>query len=295
MNAAPEPLGLHHAPRLQPLLAGLRQGLGERCLSEHSLHNLWLFRAAHDWRFVDGDWPHLLGHAYDGFEGVLPLFDVAEAPLALCHTLLHGRDGFFGLSDLAVQRLDPALWALHAPEGERDYLYRAADLAGFAGPGLHDKRNLVKQLLAQHRVRVEPYTPALLPQALQVLQGWLADKGKQAGDADDTPARTALQHAPHWGWCGQLLWADDTPAAWLLAEPLAPGLHVLRFAKSLARFKGVAAYGFSDHASRHAVQWLNFEQDLGLPNFRRTKQSYRPAARLNKWRATWLAHSTLSP
>ena len=168
-------------------------------------------------------------------------------------------------------------------------------MAGIAGPGLHDKRNLVKQRLTPHRERVEPDPPALLPQALQVLQGWLTDKGKQAGDADDTPARTALQHAPDWGWCGQLLWADDTPAAWLLAEPLAPGLHVLRFAKSLARFKGVAAYGFSEHASRHAVQWLNFEQDLGLPNFRRTKESYRPAARLHKWRATWLAHSTLSP
>ncbi len=285
MTTAPEPLGLQHAPRLQPLLAGLRQGLGARCLSEHSFHNLWLFRAAHNWHFVDGDWPHLLGHAYDGFQGVLPLFELADAPLDVCQALLHGRDGFFGLSDAAVQRLEPARWALHAPAGERDYLYRAADLAGFVGAGLHDKRNLVKQLLASHRVRVEPYTPALLPQALQVLQGWLADKGKQPGDADDTPARTALQHATDWGWCGQLLWADDTPAAWLLAEPLAPGLHVLRFAKSLARFKGVAAYGFSDHASRHAVQWLNFEQDLGLPNFRRTKASYRPAERLNKWRA----------
>ena len=33
------------------------------------------------------------------------------------------------------------------------------------------------------------------------------------------------------------------------------------------------------------IRWLNFEQDLGHANFRRTKMSYRPAALLAKHRA----------
>ncbi len=36
--------------------------------------------------------------------------------------------------------------------------------------------------------------------------------------------------------------------------------------------------------ARPEVQWLNFEQDLGLPNFRQTKQSYQPEALLDKCR-----------
>ena len=32
------------------------------------------------------------------------------------------------------------------------------------------------------------------------------------------------------------------------------------------------------------VQWLNFEQDLGLANFRRTKLSYQPSALIPKFR-----------
>ena len=32
------------------------------------------------------------------------------------------------------------------------------------------------------------------------------------------------------------------------------------------------------------VAWLNFEQDLGIPGFRRSKMSYRPAALLSKLR-----------
>jgi hypothetical protein len=32
------------------------------------------------------------------------------------------------------------------------------------------------------------------------------------------------------------------------------------------------------------VVWLNFEQDMGIPGLRRSKQSYRPAALLPKFR-----------
>ena len=34
------------------------------------------------------------------------------------------------------------------------------------------------------------------------------------------------------------------------------------------------------------VHWLNFEQDMGLPNFRRTKLSYQPAELLAKFRVS---------
>jgi hypothetical protein len=32
------------------------------------------------------------------------------------------------------------------------------------------------------------------------------------------------------------------------------------------------------------VQWLNFEQDMGLANFRRSKLSYQPSALISKFR-----------
>jgi hypothetical protein len=42
---------------------------------------------------------------------------------------------------------------------------------------------------------------------------------------------------------------------------------------------------FQHHArSDPGVRWLNFEQDLGLANFRQTKLSYQPAALLDKHR-----------
>jgi hypothetical protein len=60
----------------------------------------------------------------------------------------------------------------------------------------------------------------------------------------------------------------------------------MRFAKGRNAFKGIYQYMFH-HFCTHfdrTVKWLNFEQDMGLANFRRTKLSYRPAALLSKFR-----------
>jgi hypothetical protein len=41
------------------------------------------------------------------------------------------------------------------------------------------------------------------------------------------------------------------------------------------------------HFCRHfgrPVRWLNFEQDMGLPGFRRSKRSYGPAGLISKLR-----------
>ena len=64
------------------------------------------------------------------------------------------------------------------------------------------------------------------------------------------------------------------------------GVFVMRFAKGLARYKGIAQYMFHHFvtATVQPVQWLNFEQDMGLANFRKTKLSYQPSALLDKYR-----------
>jgi len=77
-------------------------------------------------------------------------------------------------------------------------------------------------------------------------------------------------------------------AGFLLAEELQAGVWVVRFAKGRVRFKGIAQYMFHHfaQAAPRPAHWLNFEQDLGLANFRRTKLSYQPSVLLAKWRVS---------
>jgi len=253
---------------------------------------LYLFRQAHGYQFVGGEWPVVIGHTYDGTSHAIPLFDVAKVPTQALASLLQQHGCLYPLSASQKQAWEhahpglPVHWA--SVRDDADYVYTGESFETY--DGLHAKRNLVKQLLAAHTLRAQPYSLAHAEHALLILQGWLADKQKQAGDADDLPCREALKLAPAWGWQGTVFWVDQQPAGFVLAELVQPGVWVMRFAKASTAFKGLPQYMFQhfcqDHAARE-VRWLNFEQDLGLARFRQTKMSYRPRHLLTKYRAVF--------
>ncbi len=288
-----EPLALAHQSELEPLLNAARAAsVGEphHMLSDATFANLYLFRAAHDWRYLRSAAPTqhspcILGKAYDGTPWLLPLFDLAQATPQTLAALPAGAC-FAPLSDAQAARLPTTRFTFSTERNDADYLYRAEAFRHYRGAMLQKKRNLVNQLLAAHGVQAEPYHEGLAAEAQSVLGGWMHDKAKAAGSADDGPCREALLLAPRLGLEGTLYRIDGQAAGFLLAEPLAPGVMVMRFAKALEAYKGLYQHMFQHFCqSRSALAWLNFEQDLGQPNFRQTKLSYQPAALLSKHRA----------
>lgn len=280
-------LGQRHA--LTPLLAARWRAADpvEATLADPWFANLYLFRDAHDWRWLRGDLPCISGRAYDGTRLLLPLFDLPGAPLDSLRALLQGHDAFGPLSAAQADRLDAAAWARTCSRDDADYVYPADQFRHYRGRLLHKKRNLMKQLLAAHAVEAVPYTPALASEAEQVLAGWMNDKAQAPGDTDDGPCREALALADVLGLAGTLYRIGGRAAGFLLAEPIRPGVAVMRFAKGLDAFKGLYPHMFQQFClARPDLQWLNFEQDLGLANFRQTKLSYRPGRLLDKFRVT---------
>lgn len=286
---AGEPLSPLHRSELEPLLRARWRADDEpaHTLSDATFTNLLLFRAAHDWRWLRGPWPCIAGRAYDGARLLLPLFDLADAPPAELRLRLQGHDAFGLLGDAQLARLDPLVFTATSSRDDADYLYSAAQFRSYRGTLLQKKANLVRQLLTAHRVQSEPYHEGLAGEAAQVLQGWLDDKSKAQGETDDGPCLQALAEASSLGLAGALFRVDGRAAGFVLAEPLAPGVEVMRFAKARDACKGLYQHMFQQHCCvRPALQWLNFEQDLGLPNFRQTKLSYQPARLLTKHRVT---------
>jgi uncharacterized protein len=283
-------LTLALAPRIAPLLARRTEGLAERTPADLSFGNLWLFRRPHQWRWHDGPWPCISGLTYDGQRLALPLFDLRQAPTRALHALVAQHGGLFPLCEREAAAVRDAGFQLASHRDDADYVYPAEQFRHYQGRALHKKATLMAQLLAAHTVDAQPYGSHLHEVALAVLEGWMQDKGKAPGDADDAACRDALPLAPALRLHGFLYRVDGQAAGFLLAEPLQQGVWAVRFAKGLARFKGIAQYMFH-HFARHGaleagttVDWLNFEQDLGLANFRHTKMSYRPALLLPKWR-----------
>lgn len=282
------PLSRLGLPRVAAALAVRCQGLAGRTPSDLSATNLWLFRRVHDWRLVEGEWPAVGGLSYDGRRFLLPLFDPLIVPADRWRPLLLGHEGLFPLTAGEAAALASRGWRVESNDDDADYVYAASALRDYRGAALHAKRNLVQQCEDGHRLRATRYDPALhRPSAVDVLEGWCRDKGQPAEGADAGPCREALADAAALGLDGWLFEADDEPAGFLLTERVQPEVLVVRFAKARTTVKGLSPTMFR-HLAREApagVEWINFEQDLGIPGFRQSKQSFQPALRVAKYRA----------
>lgn len=292
-----QPLSLALREAIEPALARLRAGSGEGCLSDLTFSNLWLFREAHDYRYIepeDDGWPRISGRTYDGTRHLVPLFALPQAPPEALATMLEDHDCFYPLSRRDIEGLSADRFALSASPDDADYLYDASRFADYAGRALAWKRSQVRQLLAQCTPRAEAFGPASAGAALRVLEAWMAQKGKAAGEADEAPCRAAIADAAALGLEGFVHFAHDEPLGFVLAQELQPGVFAMRFAKGLDSHAGIYPHMFQHFCQQfeagfgRPVRWLNFEQDMGIAGFRRSKRSYAPAAMVQKFRARLL-------
>jgi hypothetical protein len=216
----------------------------------------------------------------------MPLFDVSAVPTAVLATLIDTHGSLYPLADKQVELLPQADFVASASADDADYLYEAASLRDYAGRALAKKRNQVRQLLALHTPRAVPFDGGQADAVHQVLRGWMAHKGKAAGEADECAFVEAVAHAARFRFEGFVHYVGDLPVAFVFVQELQPGVFAVRFAKGLDSHVGIYPYMFQ-HLCRHfarPVRWLNFEQDMGLAGFRRSKRSYQPSALLQKWR-----------
>lgn len=278
----PALLSLADRPRIEACLAPLRQQLGRAALSEFSFANLWCFAQVHQHQALAGAWPCIAGISYDGVPQLLPLFDLGRAPEQALRERLQGHACYGPIAEGTAQQMATRGWQVHSCRDDADYLYPADHFRHYRGRLLRKKHNQMRQLLDDGRPEALSLGPAELPEALALLDHWCAAKGH---DGDRLPCTLALTqplglHATLYRRAGQVL-------GLLLVEHYSAEVAVVRFAKALETVVGVHAYMFHQHCLAHpTLRWLNFEQDLGRPNFRQTKRSYAPTAMLEKYRLT---------
>ena len=285
MSVSGTPLTPDLAAQVEPLLAARRRRLGHDCLSELAYSNFLLFRDAHRYRYVDGALPHIAGITYDGERHITPLFDPADASGEALHALLADGACLYPVATTELAHFDAGTFTWDACRDDADYLYGADVFRDYAGPDLRTKRQAAGRLHATHVLSHEALTSSNVDACLDVLAGWMADKEMGSGEADEAACREALAGAGSLGLDGWLFRADGRPAGFLIAQPLVADTAAVRFAKGLDAYAGIYPAMFQAYCrQRSEVAWLNFEQDLGNPNFRRTKLSFRPTALLGKFR-----------
>ena len=195
-----------------------------------------------------------------------------------------------GVTEEQLATLPEALRTRFAVSESRDfadYIYTAESLATLSGKKLHGKRNHINAFSAAHAWQVHPLTPADFPACRAILAAW-----KEAAESSSASESAAVLHAleafDELSLHGALLTVGDEAVAFTVGEMLGDDTLCVHFEKTLPTWRG--AYPVINREfvrmmrEKHpALAFVNREDDMGLPNLRAAKLSYRPHALLRKF------------
>ena len=203
-----------------------------------------------------------------------------------------------GVTPAQRQRIEAALPGTFAFSTDRafaDYLYRTETIAAYAGPELAKKRretNKFYQLYGEG-VSFEPITPASLNELRVFQQKWHETSRRRGTDEhplelEHRKISLDLRHFDALGLEGILLRIADDVQGYAYGALLPGGAFDVMVLKGNLDFRYIWRALLRELARTVAprAEYLNLEEDLGLPGLRENKLSYQPCALLERYQAT---------
>jgi hypothetical protein len=297
-----------HAPQLEDkpwVDALLAQSQFQGC--EYTFTNLFLWSRLYQTKITQQDGFLLVWFQRD--EGCHYLFPAGQGDLkrVIEEVRRHCQAPPLRLSGVTEEgkaRLDglfPGRFLYEHDPGLDDYLYRGERLATLAGKKLHGKRNHINRFVALNPDwSVEPLGEDNIQDCWAVEKAWAgaanqedSKDGAEAGEeanGESAALRLALCHRKELGLEGALLRAAGRPVAFTLGGRLNRDTFDIHFEKAVPDLQGAFPMINREFVrmilERHPeIQWINREEDLGLPGLRQAKRSYDPDGMVVKFRA----------
>lgn len=194
-----------------------------------------------------------------------------------------------GMTQEDCQRLDslyPGKFRFHDDRDSYDYVYDICDLADLKGRKYQKKRNHLNRFRQENpRFELEVITRENLPAVEGLVQKWyeMRLQADPHGDfyMEQAAIKKALKHMDKLGLEGLILSTDAGPVAMTLGSFLSDDTFDVHFEKALDIADG--AYpainnGFANYLREKypQLQFLNREDDMGIPGLRKAKESYCP-------------------
>jgi len=177
-----------------------------------------------------------------------------------------------------------------------DYVYSTEKMITLAGGELSSKRHDRKRFMTRYAARTERFGPQHVQPCLDLLAKWQC----QHADGEDSLGQTirikrakesfataeAIRHWDAIGLKGMVLYAGDEIVGFTFGDLLGPDTCNILIEKTDRTFAGSAQYIFSEFCRQawSGTAWCNAGDDWDIPSLAYTKQSYRPALRIEKWR-----------
>jgi hypothetical protein len=262
-------------------------------ISELTFTNLFVWRGHRPIRWAERDGALFLLQERDGHESLLG-YPVGGGPVEEWLPVLSesGVRTFERVPRGVARKLCKAGLKSMADRANADYVYRRLDLVELAGRRYHRQKNLVNRCLSRYRCSYCDLTPDLLPEVREMQERW-CDERPARRDPGLCAERRAIAETfdryEELGLRGGAVRVDGRVEAYCAGEALSPDTAVVHFEKAMASFQGlyqVINRWFCEFGLA-GFEFVNREQDLGLPGLRRAKRSYHPHHMVHKCIAGW--------
>jgi hypothetical protein len=303
-----ERLSPRRPPVLQPLTGEDQKRFAEvlaatpTVLSQYHLapHLVWRSLFSYRWAELSG---HLCLFAEndDGMFMPLPPLPLTPHPSPLTDTIAEAVDEALKIMRernhrSAVTRIENIPEELKAAverlgyrmtEKDRDYLYRASDLAELKGDRYKSQRAACNRLVRAHGFRYEAYRDEFREACQSLFEEWAE---QQEARPLDEPARRMLRdcRAAHQealashaalGLTGRVVWVEGRVRAYTFGYDRMPSVFCVLLEVADRAIPGLGQVIFREVA-REAVQqgyaFINTMDDSGLPLLAKSKMAYRP-------------------
>ncbi|MEI8366010.1 MAG: phosphatidylglycerol lysyltransferase domain-containing protein [Parachlamydiaceae bacterium] len=289
------PLSLDHQELIESFWGPLR--VNENLyFAEYSFANVYLFRKQHGYKLITTNPPFVAGVEP---ELNIPYLIPTQPPEKL-HLDVLNKAAEALLSSEAFSSADnknlylypcPDHWlprmnsTISSSRSETDYLFKANKLKTFGGRALSSRRNLLHQLEAHHTLESKILGEKEQGDAITVLDQWQREVSTTKESNDYYPCKESIERMDRLKLFGRITYADGHPIGFTIGELLSPQTALLHMTKSTHAIKGVTPFLYQDFALHlpESVEWINLEQDLGIPSLRQAKSAYDPDLLLTKW------------
>ncbi len=260
-------------------------------ISEHTFTNLFVWREHRPICFAETDGTLLIA-ARRGETLKLLGPPRGETPLAELTEALSGAGvrAYRRLPTAAAEHLEEVGFCVEKDRDNSDYVYRQEDLSELPGRRYHRQQNLVNRCLSRYECDYCEITPGMLEEVARMQDRWCSEKdcGEDPGlRAEWRAIRQTIEHYGELDLLGGVVRIDGEVQAYSIGEALAPDTAVVHFEKAMERYDGlyqVINKWFAERALGD-FEFVNREQDLGIPGLRKAKKSYHPDHMVEKFSA----------
>lgn len=277
-----EKLGLNHKEIIMNALADLRLPF-----SEYSFMNLYLFRDIHDYHIsADNDKVIIDGMTRDNMHYAMPLFNITTINKTDFDSILRNNGMIFPVHRSIIDSLSSDNYDWTYSLNDSDYLFTKDKLINYPGRNLHKKRNLLKQFISGYEWSAAVIDDSRIIDALSILDAWQTATNLPETSTDYLSCKEALTNTREFKLTGEIIYIDGTAAGFVLGEMISHNVFALHFAKCITHYKGIYQFIYNHFAKSlpSECEWINFEQDLGIPALRQAKETYEPDLMEHKYR-----------